>query len=166
MERNRAVLLNLQWPQADFKDGFVRLEHGTTKNDEARVFPFTEELRAVLEAQRVKTDALKKERIICPYVFDRSGKPILYFRRSWDTACKAGGVPGRIVHDLRRTAVRNLVRAGIPERVAMKMTGHKARSVFERHNIVSEGDVFDAARRLDMVSQTSFRHSPQAKRPT
>ncbi len=146
-------VLSLSWRQVDFTAGTVRLEPGTTKNNEARTFPFTAELRALLEAQRVCTDRLQHERgCIVPLVFHRNGKPIRSFRKAWAAACDAAGVPGRIPHDFRRTAVRNLVRAGIPERVAMTMTGHKTRSVFERYNIVSEGDLLDAARRLDAVA--------------
>jgi len=143
-------VLPLHWRQVDFAAGSVRLDPGTTKNGEGRVFPFTAELRALLQAQREYTEAVqRKNGAVIPWVFHRDGKPVRVFRKAWATACKAAGCPGRIPHDFRRTAVRNLVRAGIPERVAMTMTGHKTRSVFERYNIVSEGDLTDAARRLD-----------------
>jgi integrase len=143
-------VLTLQWRQVDFVANRVRLEQGTTKNKKSREFPMTAELRALLEAQRAHTDAVQKKRgAIVPHVFHRDGKPIHYYRRSWITACRQAGVPGHIPHDFRRTAVRNLVRAGIPERVAMQMTGHKTRAVFENYNITSPGDLDEAARRLD-----------------
>jgi len=152
----RNEILGLQWPQIDFENRIVRLY--TSKNGEGRVFPFTPELAAVLLEQRVKADSLKAKGIITPWVFfhcsrqrgqePREGMPIVEFKRSWKTACRAAGVPGRIFHDFRRTAVRNFVRAGIPERVAMQLSGHKGRSVFERYNIVSEGDMLLAAERL------------------
>jgi integrase len=121
------------------------------------VFPFTEELRAVLKGQKEKAEVLRKKGIICPYVFHRDGQPIREFKRAWRTACKKAGVPGMIPHDFRRTTVRNLVRAGIPESVAMQMTGHKTRSVFERYNITDKTDLFDAAKKLDRHDSQSFQ---------
>ncbi len=126
---------------------------GTTKNDDGRVFPFTQELRGLLMQQKEATEKLQRQKdMLIPWVFHREGKKVGDFRKSWETACKKAGVPGRIPHDFRRTAVRNLVRAGVPERVAMQMTGHKTRSVFERYNIVSEGDLEAAAKCLDEVA--------------
>lgn len=87
--------------------------------------------------------------IICPWVFHRNGERIRDFRHAWKTACTSVGLPGRIPHDFRRSAVRNMVRAGITERVAMRMTGHKSRSVFDRYDIVSDGDLIDAASKLN-----------------
>ena len=128
----------------------------TTKNDEGRTFPFTDALERLLEAQRAEHERLKAEGVICPWVFHRSnrkvkGKRITTFIKAFRAACTKAGCPGRIPHDLRRTAVRNLVRAGVPERVAMQMTGHKTRSVFERYNIVSECDLVEAAKKLNTL---------------
>jgi integrase len=148
--RMDSEILPLQWRQIDFVGCTIRLDRGTTKNKEGRVFPLTDDLRTVLEHQKSLRDELARTKgLLCPWVFHRDGKRIKSFRRAWLTACKSAGCPGRIFHDFRRTAVRGLVRAGIPERVAMQMTGHKTRSVFERYNIVSEGDLRDAARRLN-----------------
>ncbi len=112
----------------------------------------TAELRALLDRQRAIADNLQQDGRLCPYVFHRNGRSIRSFRAAFRAACRKAGYPGRLLHDFRRTAVRNLVRAGIPERVAMQMTGHKTRSVFERYNIVSNGDLHDAARRLDIAA--------------
>ena len=147
-------VLPLQWRHVDFEARVVRLDPHTTKNDEGRTFPFTDALEQLLEAQKVEHDRLKAEDVICPWVFNRTnkkvkGKRITTFIKAFRAACTKAGCPGRIPHDLRRTAVRNLVRAGIPERVAMQMTGHKTRSVFERYNIVSECDLVEAAKKLN-----------------
>ena len=149
-------VLPLQWRHVDFEARVVRLDPHTTKNDEGRTFPFTDALEQLLEAQKAEHDRLKAEDVICPWVFNRTnkkvkGKRITTFIKAFRAACTKAGCPGRIPHDLRRTAVRNLVRAGIPERVAMQMTGHKTRSVFERYNIVSECDLVEAAKKLNLL---------------
>jgi len=149
-------VLRLQWRHVDFEARVVRLDPHTTKNDEGRTFPLTDALAQLLEAQKAEHDRLKAKDVICPWVFNRSnrkvkGKRITTFLKTFRTACTKAGCPGRIPHDLRRTAVRNLVRAGVPERVAMQMTGHKTRSVFERYNIVSECDLVEAAKKLNAI---------------
>jgi len=147
--RVQSEILPLTWAQVDLKGGVVRLEPGTTKNREARTFPMFPELRSLLEAQRAYTDKVQREQgRIIPWVFHRKGNAIRSFRKSWATACRLAGQPGRIPHDFRRTAVRNMVRKSIPERVAMQLSGHKTRSVFERYNIVSEGDLREAGKKL------------------
>jgi integrase len=152
--RIKSEVLTLEWRQVDMKTGEVRLDAHTTKNGDGRVFPFTEDLRRLLEARQAEHDGVKKAGHLCPYVFFRvgaDGKPrrIADFRGAWRSACLKAGCPGRLGHDFRRTAVRNLVRAGVPERVSMQLTGHRTPSVFARYDIVSGGDLRDAAARLD-----------------
>jgi integrase len=171
--RINSEVLPLEWHQVDFKAGEVKLLPGTTKNGEGRTFPMTADLRSLLEGQQVAHEKLKKSGHIIPQVFWRmvadkrrgpkKPKPIKAFKKAWVAACNAAGCPGRIPHDMRRSSVRNLVRAGIPERVAMMMTGHKTRSVFERYNIVSDGDLKDAARKLDALAARPRRTKGRAE---
>ncbi|MGO9575894.1 MAG: AAA family ATPase [Terriglobales bacterium] len=94
------------------------------------------------------------------FVFTRSdGKPVRDFRGTWAKACKDAGVPGLLIHDLRRTAARNLRRAGVAEGVIMKIGGWRTRSVFERYAIVSQADIAEALGRLELRDGHSFGHS-------
>jgi integrase len=146
--------LTLQWRQVDLSTGRLTLDPGTTKNDEGRVFPFTQELRDLLEAQRDITDQLQHEKgFVCPWVFHRDGRQIKSYYGAWRSACKKAGLPGRNVHDFRRTTVRRLEQAGVSRSVAMKLTGHKTESVYRRYAIVSKSDLEEAARRLNSLSE-------------
>jgi integrase len=167
--RIKSEVQALRWTQVDLASSIVRLEPGTTKNGEGREFPITAELRDVLEEQGRKADRLLENGTAVEYVFFwDDGRQIRDFRSSWLTACiKAGlakevevgrtenGDPileqkaARIPHDFRRTAVRNLVRAGVDRDTAMKMVGHETDSVFRRYNIINTADLEDAGRKLD-----------------
>jgi len=152
--RTQSEVLTLERRQLDLKVGTLRLDPGATKNDDGRVVYLTPELKTLLAAQLERVDQLAKQTgAIIPYVFPHlrgrhRGQRRDDYRKSWTTACKGAGVPGMLRHDCRRTAVRNMVNAGVPERVAMTVTGHKTRAVFDRYHIVSPGDLQDVARKL------------------
>jgi len=120
--RTPSGILPLEWRQVDVKAGEVPLDAGTTKNGEGRVFPFTRELRRVLEDQQTVAERLKREQgTIARYVFrytkgQKTGQRITEsgFNKAWRKARTDAGCPGRIPHDFRRTAVRNFVRAELP----------------------------------------------------
>ena len=140
---------------------------------------FTADLRRLLEAQRTAADAARRtHNCVVPWVFFRlvaSGrrgpkhpKRITRFTKAWTKACVAAGLPGRIPHDLRRSSIRTMVRAGISEHVAMQLAGHRTPSVFRRYDIVSQTDLTDAAAKLDAAAPVQNRDSSvtvAAKRP-
>ncbi|MCX6637922.1 MAG: tyrosine-type recombinase/integrase, partial [Acidobacteria bacterium] len=113
-----------------------------------------DELYQMLSMQKAIRDEKHPD---SPWVFSRDGKRIRYFQKAWASACQRAGLwigdektgrPSKLFHDLRRTGVRNLVRAGVPEKVAQAISGHKTRSVFDRYDITSEDDLREAMRRL------------------
>ncbi len=166
-------VLAIQWSQVDIAEREIRLEPGTTKNDEARTLPLHGELLEMIKMQRQERD---RKYPTCSWVFSNSGRPIKNMYKAWRTGCvkadlgkmvcvscsgeinesgvcsqcsgKVVKYVGLIPHDLRRTGVRNLIRAGVPRSVAMKISGHKTESVFERYNITSQEDLREAARSL------------------
>ena len=119
----RSELLTRQWKHVDFKAGWLRLETGETKNGEGRQFPLIPTLRSVLEAQKVKADGLASEtgQIVSWIFFGRNGEPIKDLYGAWDRACHLAGLAGLVPHDLRRSAVRNLERGGLPRATAMAL---------------------------------------------
>lgn len=134
----RTECRTLQWRQVDFEARTVRLVASRSKNAEARTFPFATypPLEELLRGQQQRTRDVERRRgRIVPHVFHRDGEPVKSFRDAWNNAAEAAGCPGAWFHDMRRTAVVNLERAGVPRSVAMKLTGHKTESVYKRYAI-------------------------------
>jgi integrase len=152
-------ITNLTWSQVDIENSIVRLESGETKNNEARTVYLDDELKAVFLNQKARQKELGK---ISHYVFlNESGTDkIKDFRGAWAKACTDSKIGKKLFHDFRRTAVRNMVRARIPERVAMMISGHKTRSVFERYNVVSETDLKLAAQKQEAYLQAQMGTNP------
>lgn len=151
----KSEVLGLQWAHVDFEAGEVRL--WKSKNSEPRVFPFRvlPPLTELLETQRQVTRTLERqEQRIIPHVFHREGAPIKDMRGSWDNACKLAGVPGAWMHDLRRTAVRNLERAGVSRSVATKLTGHKTEAVYRRYAIADSVALDEGVAKLAELHKT------------
>jgi len=152
--RVQSEVLTLTWARGDVQAGSIRLGAGMSKNGEARTALLGLDTARMLAEQRARVSALERElgRII-PDVFPHldkgplRGQRIREFRKAWYAATKRAGHPGILLHDLRRSGVRSLIRSGVPERVAITISGHKTRSVFDRYNIVSETDLREAATR-------------------
>jgi integrase len=160
--RIASEILTRQKHHVNLEAGWLRLEPGETKNGEGRNFPLTPELREVLAQQIEKTRLVEQKtgRII-PWLFHRDGNPIRDFRGAWTSACKSAGVPKRIPHDFRRTAVRNLERAGVPRSAAMAMVGHRTESIYRRYAIADEAMLKEGAVKLAAFHASEKNGTPK-----
>jgi integrase len=131
----RGELLAIRWDQVDWDQGFITLSSEDTKTGHSRAVPILDgDMRHWLEWSKENADG-------CEAVFHRDGVPIREFRFTWRKACAIVGVPDLKFHDLRRTAVRNIRRAGVPQVVRMRISGHRTDSMERRYNIVDVDDI-------------------------
>ena len=145
-------LLSMRVRQIDLLARTIRLEVGSTKNDEGRITPMTDEVFELLAAcvsGKQPDDFVFTREVFTRKDGRRVQRRVQSFRKRWKKVCLEAGVPDLIFHDLRRSGVRNLRRLGVQESVVMKISGHKTRSVFERYNIIDEADLTEAARKLN-----------------
>ena len=157
--RVQSEVLPIEWRHVDREAREVRLEPGTTKNAAGRVFPFTEALKTLFDGLWAEHEGLKTRGTICRFVFHRNGKRMRTLKGAWAIACRDAGHPGMLLHDLRRSAVRNMERAGLSRSVAMQLTGHRTEAVYRRYAITSEADLREGVERLDGTRSKTNRQS-------
>jgi integrase len=139
----RGEVIGLTWREIDMAGSVIRLDPERSKTRTGRLLPMSQPLKEVLQRR------VAARRLDCLMVFHREGDAEMNdWWNAWKAACKLAALPGKRLHDCRRTAARNLIRSGTPERVAIQLTGHKTRSVFDRYNIVSESDLRAGVERL------------------
>ncbi|MDK2742903.1 MAG: site-specific integrase [Nitrospira sp. BO4] len=132
---------NLTWADFDRESWTIRLHARDSKNRKGRAIPLENELKEIVERR------LSARRLDCPYIFHRHGQRMGEFRKVWKRACAEAGLTGKIPHDFRRSAVRNMVRAGVNPDIARQISGHRIAAIFSRYNIISEADLRDAVQR-------------------
>jgi integrase len=132
----------------------IRLPIELSKNKKGLTIPLSGRLLSLVQ------EAWNNRSLECPYHY--KGEPIGDFRKAFDAAT-AAGITELLPHDLRRSAIRNLVRAGVKETVAMRLSGHRTRSVFDRYNIVSEDDLIDASKKLEAFLAEAVKESKVEK---
>lgn len=138
----------MRWENVDRANREVRLF--TSKNGEGRTLPLVGQLWMLIERRWAAREyGIGGVSRLAEFVFHDGGQRFWDVGRVWQNACAAAGLgtrdrkgrfTGKLFHDLRRTAVRNLVRAGVPQTVAMSISGHKTEAMFRRYNITSEND--------------------------
>jgi integrase len=148
----KSEILTLEWK--DVQGDVIRLKPTIAKNKEGRMIIAVGELANILARRQ-------QERVeSCPYVFHREGIRIKHYNRAWRTAREKAGLPDKLFHDTRRTAVRNLDRAGVPRQTAKQITGHKTDAVYNRYRIMNEQDIREGMIR---VFESQSGHTPEGQ---
>jgi integrase len=159
----KSEITSLGWEEVDGDTIHLRAEH--SKNGSRRTVPLVGELAQVINRRRLgRVVRTNNEVRLASLVFHHNGEPIGDFRKSWTTACKLANVSGKLFHDLRRTAVRNMVRAGVPEKVAMEISGHRTRAIFDRYSICSEDQKREALERTQIYLNQEQQRAVSATR--
>lgn len=155
----KAELLEMKCSQVDLLNNTVSLYSGETKNGEPRTVYLTEECRLLV------TELRKSKQPEDFLLTRKNGEPIHDLRGTWAALTEEAKLPGLLLHDFRRSAVRNMIRRGVPQKTARVISGHKTDSVFNRYNIVSEADLQEAARKIEAgakaVIHSSFTVEPE-----
>lgn len=146
MRRGEAA--RLTWDM--LRDGVLHIPARCTKQRRARTLPITGPLADLMARRQARANG--------PFIFQKNGRPLIDFRPAWKAATRAAGVPGLLVHDLRRSAVRRLHRAGVSPEVCMRISGHRTLSMFQRYRIIDDREVAEAlTRAYPTGSQQSVR---------
>ena len=151
-------LLALKRSWVDLEEGLIYVNGRVTKNRNPKTAPIYGDMKPWLEMLLSRSDIESPK---CIWLFSRNGTPVKDFKADWKRACETAGVPGLLFHDLRRTAVRNMIRAGVPEKVAMQISGHKTASMLWRYNITDTRDIKDAGKRTEryLEAQRGQQHA-------
>lgn len=145
----KSEALGLRWAQIENTGdrAFVRLSAAETKNRQGRIIPLSKLMGdLLLDIRNGQVEGMNPHP---EFVFSYRGDKLKNFRTGWEKATTRAGMPGLLFHDLRRSAVRNMVRSGVPEAVCMAVSGHKTRSIFDRYNIVDEADLINAVKSVE-----------------
>ena len=138
----KGEIRSIQCDRIDLKANRIHLPGRTTKNGKPRYLPIYGDMEAELDMAIAAGDRS------CPLLVQEKGQPVFEFKKAWATACELAGVQHALFHDLRRTALTNMIEAGLSEKEAMEISGHKTRAVFDRYHIVSERRMRQNAEKL------------------
>ncbi|ETW95947.1 MAG: hypothetical protein ETSY1_28555 [Candidatus Entotheonella factor] len=150
----RNEISSLQWEDVPIQHKIIRLNPENSKTGESRILVLTGELLELIKRRE------QMSHVNCPYVFHRRGEFIRDFRKAWAKATESAGHSGRVFHSLRRSSVRDMIRAGVHERVAMSVSGHRTRSIFDRYNITAEDDIRQALAQTQMYREKAICEQP------